>query len=242
MGAANSKLGQRGRVSGIAVDSYGGPTIDPTKNVLDLVGSAISRIDDLRESETRRLDDRIAGVVVKIDTLEKHLSEILELRRDHFNQLAAKEYERLNSIRQVDITNQGAAANAALAAIQALASTTTSNADNIRNALTTTATQMAKQTTDLAAAIATQSAATADAMTVRIAALEKGAAEGSGKAGVQDPMMSQLLLRMDSLLQSRAEGSGKSTGSGATISYIISGISALIAIGSFIVLIIKFAG
>lgn len=38
---------------GVAVDARGGAVIDPTRNVLDLVGAAIKRQDDLREAETK---------------------------------------------------------------------------------------------------------------------------------------------------------------------------------------------
>jgi hypothetical protein len=41
---------------GIPVDAGGGPTVDPTKNVLDLVDAAVKRQDDLRRTIDQRLD------------------------------------------------------------------------------------------------------------------------------------------------------------------------------------------
>lgn len=43
----------------IGQESSTGTAIDPSKNVLDLVKAAIKRLDDLNESGTRRLDQRI---------------------------------------------------------------------------------------------------------------------------------------------------------------------------------------
>jgi cobalamin biosynthesis Mg chelatase CobN len=42
---------------GLATDARGNPVIDPTKNVLDLVGSAIDRQDDLRQMESEHAKD-----------------------------------------------------------------------------------------------------------------------------------------------------------------------------------------
>lgn len=191
--------------------------IDPTKNVLDLV-----------QGEVRRIDD----IAYLRDT---NIKEILKIRDEHSKQLNDKESSRLDSIRQVDVLNQAAAAKSALDAIQALASTTTTNADNIRNALNSTASQMAKQTTDLASTIAAQTQATADAMTVRIAALEKSSAEGIGKGRVIDPQLESLIVKVNNIADTQNTKQGSGEGMKNLWSLIIGGVLFLIGVASFII-------
>lgn len=70
---------------GLATDAEGNPVIDPTRNVLDLVSSAIQRQDDLRQAESR------------------HVREIASLRAEYAGELRAAETQRINAIRQVDV-------------------------------------------------------------------------------------------------------------------------------------------
>jgi len=55
--------------SGIPVDAFGGATIDPTKNVLDLVEAANRRQDDLRAA----LDARVYTEIAALKTLFKEM-------------------------------------------------------------------------------------------------------------------------------------------------------------------------
>jgi hypothetical protein len=68
---------------GLAVDRFGGPVVDPTKNVLDLVQAAIRRQDDLRDAEakfqnaardaeTRRVND-LAALRVQYETIIENM-------------------------------------------------------------------------------------------------------------------------------------------------------------------------
>lgn len=50
----------QGKLPGLPVDAFGEKTIDPTKNVLDLISKVIHRQDDLREAESKRVDQLIA--------------------------------------------------------------------------------------------------------------------------------------------------------------------------------------
>jgi hypothetical protein len=45
--------------AGIGVDTYGGSTVDPTKNVLDLVEAANQRQDDLRKADVLRIEGEL---------------------------------------------------------------------------------------------------------------------------------------------------------------------------------------
>src|SRR5512140_1485982 len=82
-------------------------TIDPTANVLALVEAAVKRLDDLRDAESRRLDEQA------------------QLRADYSDKLAVAEAKRIDAIRAVDvnavaIANERAAAQATVLANQLL--------------------------------------------------------------------------------------------------------------------------
>jgi hypothetical protein len=59
------------RRTGVPVDSSGGPTVDPTKNVLDLVEAAVQRQDDLRLDLKARVDAEHV-------TLKEYIRDVLE--------------------------------------------------------------------------------------------------------------------------------------------------------------------
>lgn len=183
------------QIAGVGVDVEGNPVVDPTKNVLDLVQGEVKRIDDIAALR------------------DTHLKEIMDIITRHFRELSDKEASRLDSIRQVDVANQAAAAKAALDAIQALANTTT-----------TTASALAKQVTELAASIATSTAASFGEISKRIAALELASAEGVGKGRVKDPQIDELVKVVNTLVQSRSENVGKGIGANALWGIILGAV------------------
>lgn len=88
---------------GIPVDAGGGPTVDPTKNVLDLVQAAVRRIDDLMEARGSLIDAKIQ----RLDDLQsgeaRHIHEMASMRTNYEAELREKETERLDAIRAVDV-------------------------------------------------------------------------------------------------------------------------------------------
>lgn len=171
-------------VIGDAVDIQGNPAFDPSANVIALTEAANKRQDDLRRAHRR-------FVAMQMSYIEK----IGELRAAHTKEMMVGEAERLNSIRQVDVTAVKTEADRALAAIQVLATQTQTNAENLRNALTSTAATIAKQTSDTVAQLIE-----------RIAALEKSSYEGKGKSSYADPMMIELNEGMKALRGTKSEG------------------------------------
>jgi hypothetical protein len=154
------------RQTGVGVDSTGGPVIDPTQNVLDLVQAANLRQDDLRQLNDRRIDAEIRVLATAVEGIETRMI----LRAKHAKEIRDSETRRLDAIRQVDVLAVGRTAEQQLAAVQTLAATTTSAAETIRASVTSTAT-----------ALATQLANTVSGLTERISALEKSSYEGAGK-------------------------------------------------------------
>jgi len=182
------------------------PVIDPTKNVLDTLNAAVKRLDDLFTAH-QHFTSNEAG----------HLKDLMELRAAHTKEMRELESSRLNAIRQVDVTAVKTEADRALAAIQTLAATTASNAENLRNALNTTASTIAAQT-----------AGTVSAMTERIAALEKSSYTGAGKEAVADPATRLLIEEVRALRERQQITTGKGEGVSA-VWLVVSGAVGFLA-------------
>jgi len=111
------------------------PLIDPTRNVMDLVLIHTKRLDDLRSAEARRMDDILRlRDTIRAAELERVTSE-MALRTLHANEMAAKEKERLDAIREIDGNNLTAAVERAAVQAQQLAKAVELQADNRRLAL-----------------------------------------------------------------------------------------------------------
>lgn len=104
------------------VDKYGNPVIDPTKNVLDLVNSAIQRQDDLREAA------------------EHHVSEIANLRANYDQRLREAETARIDAIRAVDVGAVNRAAEVSAQQAMTLAAQVATSAETLRTQVTAAAT------------------------------------------------------------------------------------------------------
>lgn len=194
---------------GLGVDSAGGPVIDPTANVIALNDAANKRQDDLRDAE-RLL------VAAKLDTIRAELDglrEMQRLRAAHASEITQLESKRLDAIRAVDVAAVQTAAERAAQAITALAATTTTNAENLRNALTATAQTIAKQTAD-----------TVSGITERLTSLERSSYVGQGRAGVSDPALMQLMEEVRLLRSQQAAGAGKSVGLSAAWGFLVAGV------------------
>lgn len=202
---------------------------NPTANVRDLVEASNKRQDNLREANNqltkakiKRLDAEIEHAKVIGKFREDCAKELASIREHHAKELRAAESSRLDAIRQVDVTAVRTEATRALEAIQTLAATSARDAETLRTAVVTSATTIAKSTSDTVLQI-----------TDRISSLEKSSYEGLGKQRIADPQLTELMSEMKSLRDSRAVGQGtdKTWGVVAVIvSIIISGTVAYVTI------------
>lgn len=126
---------------GPSTDRLNNPVVDPTQNVLDLVGAAIQRQDDLREQESR------------------HVREVESLRAQYQMELRSAETERINAIRAVDVAAVQQAATVAETRATALANQVAQSAEAMRNQVAAAA---AAAATSLAAALVPIQEAIAD--------------------------------------------------------------------------------
>jgi hypothetical protein len=166
---------------GIPIDSSGGQTIDPTKNVLDLVGAAVLRIDDMAELRAQLLDEKI----LRMEREWIHQEKAAERERQFGKEIRGMESDRVDKIRSVDVANAAATAAQLLSAVNNLAATADRTAETLRNQVATTA-----------AAAAANQAALINPITERVAVLEKSSYTGAGKAGVADPQLAEAMLEI----------------------------------------------
>ena len=207
---------------GFPVDSGGNLTVDPTKNVLDLVRAAVDRIDDLAAMRLQLQDEKVSSL--RREQIMQ--AEIGRLRADNQEKLDMLEAKRLDAVRQVDQLAVKTEADRSAAAITALASTAATTAETLRNAVNTSASNLA-----------TQLDRTVTAITERIAALEKSSYEGMGKQKIADPQMERISTLVEALSRTRATDAGASAGSSDTvkmIALVISMFVGLIVIGTFV--------
>jgi hypothetical protein len=121
---ANDHGQRRGSSPGLAVDSRGGPVIDPTENVKSLMAASLEALAQLRASDKELHEIKAT-----------HLKEMADLRASHARELRANDTERYGAIRQVDITNANAASATTQTAIQALAKSTEDTRKTLADAM-----------------------------------------------------------------------------------------------------------
>jgi hypothetical protein len=202
--------------SGIGVDSSGEPVVDPTANVLLLVEAAVRRLDDLRVSESRRIEE-----LLSLET--SRTKEVAKLHAMYQEKLSMAEAKRIDAIRAVDVAAVGIASDRVSQQAAVLANQAVASAETLRALVATTATTVASQ-------LATMSGQLAE----RISALEKSSYVGSGKQAMADPMLAELVTEMKKLQMIKDMGTGKSVGYNALWGYIVGAVGLVTAIVSVI--------
>lgn len=180
--------------SGLPVDERGGPTVDPTRNVLDLVRASVLRLDDLRSAETRRQD-----AMREMETA--HRDKVEALTSDFNAQLRDAEAKRIDAIRAVDVNAVAVASARAADQATVLATQVQVSADALRGLVSASAATLAAQ----------QAAASAE-FAKRLAELERSKYEGAGRSTVADPQLERLAALVEKLAGREATGVGKSAG------------------------------
>ncbi len=184
---------------GVGVDYLGAPVVDPTENVKALSEAANKRQDDLRDALVVLNKSRIDSLAEAIRVSEQNIRDINLLRDTHHREIRVAEQERLETIREIDVSH-----------LSNLSVTVTSGFESLRNALASTAARIEAANTERANAISD-----------RVTQLERTSYEGKGKEAVADPMMNTLLSEVKQLNQ-------KSAGISMTWALVI-GAAAIIA-------------
>ena len=162
---------------------------DPTINVLGIVDAAVTRLDDILNLETKRLDDLRFSE-------SNRINEILSLRAEHYKELAVAESKRIDAIRAVDVNAVAVATDRATDQASVLANQVSASAETLRSLVASTATTTA-----------TQLATLTNQLTDRIGLLEKAQYEGKG---LINTIPSTFVDRITQLEESRYKNEGRS--------------------------------
>ena len=179
-------------------------------NMVQLLNSEVKRLDALRITEVRRIDEKITANAMYED------------------KLAQAEQKRLDAIRSVDVAAVSTAADRAFAQAQVLAKNVTESAETLRQLVATTA-----------ASVASNLASVATQLTDRLALLEKKQYEYQGKSSVTEPQIDALMKKMDSVIEFRATNQGSGTGRKEMYGWIVGGVMFLIALAGFLIPLFK---
>jgi hypothetical protein len=134
--------------------------VDPTENVKELVALSIKRLDDLRASDTRRLDEQLSA----------HIA--------HAKELSDAEAKRIDAIRAVDMGAAGVDREKAAAQAAVLAAAVVTSAETLRTLVASTAAAQAVAQAQLFSPILD-----------RLSLLEKSQYKGEGRSGISAPLL-----------------------------------------------------
>ncbi len=138
--------------------------VDPTKNVLTYVEAAVTRLDDLREAESRRVNEQIV------------------LRAEFAKQLNEAEAKRIDAIRAVDVNAVSVATERATAQAAVLQNQVNQSAETLRSLVESKASTLATQTAQVTGQIS-------DRLTI----VEKAQNVTSGAKDISTPMLATVI-------------------------------------------------
>jgi hypothetical protein len=145
-----------GTSTGLGVDATGGPVIDPSKNVLDLVRAEAQRQNDLRAASEllarerqdfvrREMEVRQDFVRREMEIREDFRKRIAVLRAEHQEKDLASEARRTDALRELDRSEVRTSNDRHQAAVDTLAKTTAAMAETLRTSDENTAKNLAAQ-------------------------------------------------------------------------------------------------
>jgi len=207
--------------AGLPIDIHGGPTIDPTKNVLDLVRAEAKRQDDLRESIVHRID-------TSLETFKDNILALIQAHDKRYEQRHEASEKALDAAFEA----QKDAVMAQLAGADRAVSKSESGMEKRFEAIERILSQIAEQQRNLMPR--SEVGVVAGALTDKITALELSLNSKIGAADVSlNGKISALEKQLDAL---NAERQGIKGGYG----YAVGVVGFLLAIGSLIMIGIKF--
>ena len=193
-----------------------GRAVDPSSNVLLVLDAAVARQDDLRNQESRRMEDIHDAELNRIDSLRlaaqdkivtllqselKRVDDMASMRAQYQEMLSIAEAKRIDAIRSVDVNAVGVASERATQQAQVLANQVAASADALRALVATTATTFAQQQQSLQTQI-----------TERLALLERSQYESKGKESYSDPAMTSLIDQVKRMSDMQQNSAGKGMG------------------------------
>jgi hypothetical protein len=204
--------------AGAGVDIYGGPVVDPTKNVLDLVKAESKYQDAMRDAESR-----LAATVSSAE--QRRIDDLAALRLIYDQRIA--EDLRVN----VKTTSDQ------------LAGQLVKETGALSNQISALTTSFSGQLTTLTTSFTNQVSALTNAITPRIADLERFRWEQGGKTSERDPAVSLALVEMakniSSLQDTRKKEEGHTQFTGQIWGVVIGAAVLASAVGAVVGLFIR---
>jgi hypothetical protein len=206
---------------------------DPTDNVRLFLDNAVDRIDDLRNLGNERIEELMAASKDKRDVVfeinNKRLSDLRiadnnfsKMESFYLRELALSESKRIDAVIAVGVTAAAVTSERQSEAATTLALQVAQSADTLRN--------LVAQTASSQALLLSQFQGSVDK---RLVDLERAQNVSTGRQGVSDPMMSELITEVKRQGEKSATTGGSKEGSDATTSKIIAAVAVGIAVMTF---------
>ncbi len=228
----------------------GGPAVDPTENVKALTAAGLKTQEELRIALKELLQAKLDAIeklneeryksamamgkialesaVAERNSELRRIDQIDKLRAEMNDKLAAKEQDRINAMRLLDV---GAAADLqrrtsdSATALQTQTATLATDlrtqtallAENLRTLVLSTATQQAGQQKQ-----------TADEISKRLTTVEQALSEGRGKQAVSDPALVALVTEVQKLSSRQVDTAGVGTGRNDMYVWFLGGLMFLL--------------
>lgn len=194
---------------GVGINGRNGVSVDPTRNVTDLVHASVRRSDDLMAANMRRIDEVAEERV-------KRLEGEQSLRAEYHDKLMVAEAKRIDAIRATDVAAATLANERATQQADILARQVAQTAETLRALVDSTAKQ-----------IATQHEVFGKALGERVTLLEQKQYEAQGRSRIADPQQSEFVGELKRLRDTSTLRTGRSEGMSAVWGYIIAFLSAV---------------
>lgn len=195
---------------------------DPTLNVKEAMAFAISRIDDLRDAESRRSSEALRGVEKLDSERAAHLKELTSLRAEYTEKLALAEARRIDANRAGDLAGVAVASEKAAAQASVLANQLAASTETNRTLVASTAQAFATSLQQLVAPISD-----------RVMKLEQSSYEGKGRQAFSDPRSEEIAAQVERLNNLYSTGVGKKSGVtsvGSVVGWVVGIVASLIAL------------
>lgn len=225
---------------------------DPTANVLDLVQSAIKRLDDLRDADGVRYAEQGSMRVQRMTELMEfhrqfdesqieHVEATAALRAEYAERLAIAEAKRIDAIRAVDVNAVSVASQRASDQATVLATQVASSAEALRSLVATTAAAVAQSQQTLATSLAQSQQNLATTLSDRLTKLEQAQSEAKGRTSYMDPERAEMIIELKSLRESRASSTGKGLGMGQLVGIIVGSVAFISTLLGIVVVVMRLA-
>ena len=213
-----------------------GRAVDPSSNVLLVLDAAVARQDDLRNQESRRMEDIHNAELNRVDSLRmaaqdkiitllqselKRVDDMAAMRAEYQEKLSLAEAKRIDAIRSVDVSAVGVASERATQQAQVLANQVAASADALRALVATTATTFAQQQQSLQTQI-----------TERLALLERSQYESKGKEAYADPALTILVEQVKRLSDNQQTSTGKGMGVSSAWAVGVAAVAVVLSISN----------